>query len=312
MSKREDGLEILKCLGLPKQQQNERSILTLIALAGLKEDDGWAEAARPLLRIWDIMAWMRLHYGKDYAANSRETIRRQTIHQFEQARLVDRNSDDPKRPTNSGDTVYQLTEEAAEVLRYFGRKNFSKKCKAFIGRHATLASTYAHERRLTKIPVTLIDGSKCELSPGAHNELQRLIIEEFASRFAPAAILLYVGDTAAKQLIRDEKRLKELNIPDMNHDKLPDIVLFDETRNWLFLIEAVTSHGPVSPKRHAELEAALKKCPSSRVYVTAFMNFTGFKKYATDIVWESEVWIADFPDHMIHFNGDKFLGPYPR
>ena len=98
----------------------------------------------------------------------------------------------------------------------------------------------------------------------------------------------------------------------MCHDKLPDIVLFDETRDWLFLIEAVTSHGPVSPKRHAELETALKKCSSSRVYVTAFMNFTGFKKYATDIVWESEVWIADFPDHMIHFNGDKFLGPYPR
>jgi hypothetical protein len=106
--------------------------------------------------------------------------------------------------------------------------------------------------------------------------------------------------------------LKELKVPEMNHDKLPDVVLFDRGRNWLFLIEAVTSHGPVSAKRHAELEAMLKECPADRVYVTAFMNFSAFKKYAADIVWESEVWIAEFPDHMIHFNGDKFLGPYPH
>jgi hypothetical protein len=73
----------------------------------------------------------------------------------------------------------------------------------------------------------------------------------------------------------------------------------------------VTSHGPVSPKRHAELEAVLSECSAGRVYVTAFMDFTTFKTYASEIVWESEVWIADFPDHLIHFNGDRFLGPYP-
>ena len=98
----------------------------------------------------------------------------------------------------------------------------------------------------------------------------------------------------------------------MNHDKLPDFVLFDADRDWLFLIEAVTSHGPISPKRHAELEVMLNKCPASRVYVTAFMDFVGFKKHAAQIVWESEVWIAESPDHLIHFNGDKFLGPYPK
>ena len=96
MSKREDALEIIKSLGLPKQQQNERSSLTLLALAGLKEEDRWENAGRPLLRIWDIMGWMRDHYGKDYAANSRETIRRQTVHQFEQARLIDRNPTIPR------------------------------------------------------------------------------------------------------------------------------------------------------------------------------------------------------------------------
>lgn len=98
----------------------------------------------------------------------------------------------------------------------------------------------------------------------------------------------------------------------MKREKLPDVVLYDERRNWLFLVEAVTSHGPVSAKRHAELEAMLDECRAERVYVTAFMDFTAFRKYAADVVWESEVWIAESPDHMIHFDGERFLGPYPR
>lgn len=165
---------------------------------------------------------------------------------------------------------------------------------------------------MLKVPVSLPNGLKVELSPGIHNELQRLIVEDFASRFAPGAVVLYLGDTADKRLVIDADALNGLDIPAMNHDKLPDVVLYDEQRKWLFLVEAVTTHGPVSPKRHAELEAAMKDCPAGRVYVTAFMDFAAFKKYASDIVWESEVWIAEFPDHMIHFNGDRFLGPYPQ
>jgi hypothetical protein len=311
MSKREDAKEILKSLGLPKQQQNERSCLTLLALAGLSEGDSWSDTKRPLHRIWDIMGWMKEKYGKEYAANSRETIRRQTVHQFEQARLIDRNPDDPTRATNSGETKYQLTEEAADVLRSFGTRAFSKKCEQFLKGHGSLIEAYERARHLLKVPVTLPDGSKVELSPGLHNELQRLIIEEFAPRFTQGSIVVYLGDTAQKRLVVASDTLNALNIPEMNHDKLPDVVLYDERRELLFLIEAVTTHGPVSPKRHAELEAMLKDCPAKRVYITAFMDFAGFKKYASEIVGESEVWIAGFPDHMIHFNGDKFLGPYP-
>ncbi|MCI0380867.1 MAG: hypothetical protein L0215_25065 [Gemmataceae bacterium] len=311
MSKRDDALEILKSLGFPKQQQNERSCLTLLALAGLSEKDPWSKVQRPLLRIWDIMGWMKDKFRKKYAANSRETIRRQTIHQFEQARLIDRNPDNPKRPTNSGDTVYQITEDAAAVLKRFGRSDFAEKCEEFIKRHGSLSVAYERARNLVKVPVTLPDGSKVELSPGLHNELQRLIVEEFAPRFAQGSVVVYLGDTAEKRLLVSTKILGQLNIPERNHDKLPDVVLYDAIRNWLFLVEAVTTHGPVSAKRHAELEAMLRNCPAERVYVTAFMDFTAFKKYASDIVWESEVWVGEFPDHMIHFNGDRFLGPYP-
>ena len=312
MGKREDAQEVIRSLGLPKQQQNERSCLTLLALAGLTERDKWKGATRPLLRILDIMGWMRIHYDKNYAPNSRETIRRQTIHQFEQARLIDRNPDDRMRSTNSGDTVYQLTEAAIEVLKHFGRKDFSIKCGDFIKEHGALSAVYDRARNMVMVPVMMPDGSRIELSPGIHNELQRLIVEQFASRFAQDSVVLYLGDTAKKRLVVDKELLEKLNIPEMHHDKLPDVVLYDEKRKWIFLIEAASTHGPVSPKRHLELESALRACSAARIYVTAFMNFAAFKKHAADIVWESEVWIAEFPDHLIHFNGEKFLGPYSK
>ncbi|MFO0886311.1 MAG: BsuBI/PstI family type II restriction endonuclease [Pirellulales bacterium] len=309
MSKRDDALTILKALGLPKPQQNERSCLSLLALAGLRETDEWSATKRPLLRILDIMNWMKLYYKKGYAPNSRETVRRQTIHQFEQAGVVVRNPDQPSRATNSGDTVYQLTAEVVRALKAFGSSRFARRCNQFVELRGSLAERYAKARNLSKISVKLPGGSKVILSPGAHNFLQQQVVEEFAPRFAQQATVVYLGDTADKRLVIDIALLKQLAIAEMSHDKLPDVVLYDKSRNWLFLIEAVTSHGPVSAKRHAELEAMLKGCAAGRVYVTAFANFASFKKYASDIVWESEVWIAESPDHLIHFNGDRFLGP---
>lgn len=302
---------ILSIIGMPPAQQNERSALTLLSLAHLTMADRWTKTQRPLVRIVDIMAWMREHHGKDYAPNSRETIRRQTIHQFEAARLIDRNPDDPSRPTNSGDTNYQLTETAAEMLASYGSKLFEKASRNFVSVYGSLVSSYRRDRDLQKVPVTLPDGTSLKLSPGGHNVLQALIVEEFAPRFAKGAVLLYLGDTANKRLHISTEILKNLNIPEMNHDKLPDVVLYDEEKNWLFLIEAVTSHGPVSPKRYAELELALEECPSERVYVTAFLDSNDFRRNAGDIAWESEVWLADSPDHMIHYDGEQFLGPYP-
>ena len=250
-------------------------------------------------------------FEKAYKPNSRETVRRQTLHQFEQARLVDRNPDVPTRPTNSGDNNYQLTEAAADVLRTFGTSQFDKNCLAFITSHGSLNDAYSKARNLLKVAVVLPDGSTIALSPGKHNELQLAIIEQFAPRFAPGAALAYMGDTADKNLIVNAALLERLKIPPMNHDKLPDVVLYDPQKDWLFLIEAVTSHGSVSPKRHAELEKMLSNCPADRVYVTVFLDFAGFRKHAGDIVWESEAWLAENPDHMIHYNEAKFLGPYP-
>src|SRR5262249_18510938 len=117
LSKVPEAAAILASLGLPKAQQNDRSALTLLALANIKPNTSWKDAEAPLLRTVDIMAFIRQHHGKNYAPNSRETFRRQTLHQFEQARLVDRNPDDPTRPTNSGKNAYRLTDDALRAIR---------------------------------------------------------------------------------------------------------------------------------------------------------------------------------------------------
>lgn len=101
--------------------------------------------------------------------------------------------------------------------------------------------------------------------------------------------------------------MEKLIIPFSQHDKLSDVVFYDEKEHVLFLIEAVTSHGPVSPKRQIELEQTLRKCTAKQIYISAFPGISEFKRHVSDIAWETEVWIADNPGHMIHFNGPKFL-----
>lgn len=310
MKRIKDALEILRLLGLPSQQQNERSALTLLALAHVGPRDAWASSTKPLLRVWDIMAFMERKYKKVYAANTRETIRRQTIHQFEQARLVDRNSDDPARPTNSGKNCYCLSDVALAVVQSYGSSEFENELANFLKQFGTLQEAYRRQRTSKEVPLKLPGSETVFLSPGKHNELQVQIVHDLAPRFAPGAAILYLGDTAKKHVVLKADALVELKIPVTEHDKLPDVLLYDQAKNWLFLIEAVTSHGPVSPKRQNELEKLLKSCPAERVYVTAFLTSADFRKYAADIAWETEVWIAEHPDHMIHFNGPKFLGPY--
>lgn len=318
MSKIEEAKQILEAMGLPKKQQNERSALTLLALANLKENDKWSDAKsismsvmgnRENAKYEGIMRFIAQYYHVKYAENSRETFRRQTLHQFVQAGIVNHNPEDPDLPTNSKNNHYRLSPEALRVIRSFKSKKWDKEIVKFRENVGLLREKYDKKRELRKIPVKLKDGTELKFSPGRHNEVQIAVIEAFAPRFAPGSKLLYIGDTANKDLYTDKKGLEKLGIPIDEHGKLPDVVLYDKKRNWLFLIEVVTSHGPVSPKRIIELEEMLQKCDAGKIYVTAFPDFREFKKHTSEIAWETEVWLSEMPDHMIHFNGDKFIGP---
>lgn len=310
MSKLIESQEILKTLGLPQPQCNEMAALTFLAICNIKENDTWQDATNSSLGVTKgIMTFVNENYNKNYAPNTRETFRRQVLHQFVQARVINYNPDQPDLPVNSPRVHYGLTKEVLDVVKAYGTENWDKEVNNFIDQVGKLSEVYLKERELIQIPVQLSNGKVIRLSAGKHNEVQAAIVEKFAPRFANGGTLLYLGDTAKKDLFVDEETLKELNIPIDQHSKLPDVVIYDSIRNWLFLIEAVTSHGPVSPKRIVELEDLLKNCNVGKVYVTAFPDMTEFKKHSNNIAWETEVWLMEVPDHMIHFNGDRFMGP---
>lgn len=310
MSKILEAQEILKTLGLPAAQYNELAALTFLAICNIKETDEWSMATRHSLGISkNIMNFVNENYNKTYAPNTRETFRRQVLHQFVQARVIDHNPDNPNLPVNSPKAHYALTKEVLQVVKSYGTTLWESEVKKFLTDIGKLTDVYQKERELLQIPVKLTNGQIIKLSAGKHNEVQAAIVEKFAPRFAKGSTLLYLGDTAKKDLYMDKDILLELGIPIDQHSKLPDVVIYDTERKWLFLIEAVTSHGPISPKRIFELEDLLKNCAVGKVYVTAFPDMSEFKKHSKNIAWETEVWLMDIPDHMIHFNGDRFMGP---
>lgn len=304
------AIAILESLGLPRAQQNERSALCLLALLNLTPDRQWAQAEAPLMGITPIMEWARRYYHKQYAPNTRETFRRQTMHQFVEAGIVRYNPDKPDRPVNSPQTVYQIAFQTLALLRAYGTKDWEEKLAAYLAQGETLSARYAKAREQNRVPVQVADGEEILLSPGEHSELIRAVIEEFAPRFAPGSVLIYAGDTGDKWGYFDADRLAGLGGHVDVHGKMPDLVLYDSERNWLLLIEVVTSHGPMDGKRHAELSRLFEGVQAGRIYVTAFPSRTVMARYLGEIAWETEVWVAEAPSHLIHFDGERFLGPY--
>jgi hypothetical protein len=308
LNKIEEAKEILASFGLPDRQQNDRSARVLLALAGIMKKSLWEDATNKLIGIHNIIIFISEKYDFPYAENSRESIRRQTIHQFEQAGIIVRNADDPGRPTNSGKTVYSLTPIALKVIRSYGTTEWPMRLKEFLSNVSSLVQKYHKERKIHQVTIK-IRNKDYYLSSGKHNILQKDVLENFAPRFAKGSILIYIGDTSRKLVYLDAEFCEKLNIDITKHDKLPDVVLYNNKKTWLYLIEAVTSHGPVSDKRMIEIKEMLSDSSAHLIFVSAFPDFRTFQKYASDISWETEVWISNNPDHMIHFNGDKFLGP---
>jgi len=306
----DSAYQILLSLGLPRAQQNERSALSLLALLNMTPDKDWSQAENPLIGITPMMDWMREHYQKEYAPNTRETVRRQTMHQFVDSGIALYNPDDPERPVNSPKAVYQIEPAALTLLRSFGTPAWHDNLTAYFSKRVPLAAVYAQERQQNRIPLQISENKKITLSPGDHSELIRAIIEGFAPRFAPGSILVYVGDTGDKWAYFDAALLTDLDVKIDSHGKMPDVVLYYVEKNWLLLIESVTSHGPVDGKRHAELAKLFSSAKTGQVYVTAFPDRATMGRYLNEIAWETEVWVADNPSHMIHFNGERFLGPY--
>lgn len=302
----------LSQLGFQPQQANERSALCLLCLLDLRPDRPWASAdGSTLWRTHELMQWLRDFYDTDYAANTRETIRRQTLHQFVEAGLALYNPDDPDRPVNSPANCYQIAPAALELLRAFDASDFNHRVLSYLSSKPGLEARAAATRGMRLMPVTLGDGTKIELTAGGQNILIKAIVEEFCPRWSPGGHVLYVGDAGKRDPIFDAEALEALGLSLDKHGKLPDLVVHLADRDWLVLLEAARSHGPVDSKRHAELSQLFRNASAGLVFVSCFPSRAQMRKYLADIAWETEAWCADAPDHLVHFNGERFLGPYP-
>lgn len=308
----DEASAILRDLNLPRQQQNERSALTLLSLLELKPESPWSDAREPLMGIAPMMEFFEKYYGKRYAPNTRETVRRQTVHQFLDAGIVNINPDDADRPTNSPYAVYQIEPGLLKLLRTYGSAEWQKGLKTYLASVETLKKKYAREREMKRIPIEIGKGKTITLSPGGQNILIERIIKDFCEYFTGGGKLIYVGDTDEKWAYFDERLLKSLDVIIDPHGKMPDVIVYLERKNWLVLIEAVTSHGPVDPKRRGQLKKLFQRCRAGLVFVTAFLDRQAMVRFLADISWETEVWVADSPTHLIHFNGERFLGPYDK
>jgi hypothetical protein len=298
------SVDFLKALRLPVQQQSDLCGYVLLALAALKPNAHWHQSTNAWMRIHDILHFIHAEYGIQYAENTRETIRKLALHHFRRAALVEDNG----KATNSPQYRYRLTDELLQLLRQYGASPWEEALRTFLSAHPSLIQQYETNRTRRNIPFTL-NGKILTFSPGPHNILQKAILEEFAPRFAPGAECLYVGDTAAKELFQNSVRMQQLGFTLSVHDKLPDLILYRPDVNWLYFIEAVTSVGPMDAKRIEELNALTHGITAGRIFVTAFLNVKTYQKFIPRLAWETEVWIAEQPDHMIHLNGNRFLGP---
>jgi hypothetical protein len=305
-----EAIDIIKQLGLPKNQQNDRTALCLLALLDLSPEKEWIEASDPLIGITPIMDWIKLHYQKEYAPNSRETIRRFSIHQMIEGGFVLYNPDELDRPTNSPNTVYKIESIVLKVLRSYKTDQWDQNLSEYfsINKKIIDRNKRISQNRLIEINIPEVD--TIELSPGKHNELIKDIIYKFKEIFIPGSKLLYIGDTKEKWGYFDQDFFINHGIQIDSHGKMPDVIFFYPKKEWLIILESVTSHGPVDWKRHSELRNLFTNDSYGLVFVTAFPDKSIMSKYISEIDWETEVWVADSPGHLIHFNGERFLGPY--
>lgn len=306
----DEALEVLRDFEAGPGQLNERSAMTLLALLHLKDGDSWEQATNPMMGTRAIMDWIRDEFGVDYKPNSRESIRRQTLHQFVIAKIVEENADDPTRATNSSLWNYRVTEEALEVLRNKDKSRFEIELKRFLAMHPSFQSLAEERRTMPKTPVILPSGKAMRLSAGGQSVLIKAIIEEMLPRFAPGCQVAYIDDTDHKHGVVDAELMDKLGISLKAREKAPDVIAWDAKRGWLFLMEAASTHGPVDVTRKAELHDLFADQWDKVVLVSCFPDRKTMQKYLALLAWETEAWCADAPDHMMHFNGSRFMGPY--
>jgi hypothetical protein len=282
----------------------------LLAVAGMKPGMTWQEARSDhRLRTRDVIDWMNAHLDEDISSGSYDDIRRKDLLLPVEAGIVLKSAGNETAATNDGTRTYAISPEMHALLHAFDTYEWHTALQSFLEGRVTLSEQLKRIRAKALVPISIGD-HELFFGPGEHNELQKAVIEVFLPRFGHGAEILYVGDTQEKLMFLEEARLRELGFFELSHDKLPDVIAYSLEKNWLFLIEAVHSANPMTELRKRTLDRLCEKCTADIVYISAFLTRVSFRKFSKEIAWETEAWISESPDHLVHFNGDKFLGPY--
>lgn len=307
-------LDVFQKIGIPvdgTDRKVERMAKACLAVGKIKKSfaEALSEENDGFVRTRDIISFENENYGEHISPGSYDDIRRKDLKLLIEAGIVINSSSKENLATNNPSRGYALSKSFVELLYSYGSEEWDMRLSEYLKEAKSLKEELECRRNLMKVPVTLPGGKRISLSYGAHNDLQKEIIETFLPLFGFGAEVLYVGDTTDKFLHLDEKALKEINFFVLEHDELPDVVAYSHEKNLLYLIEAYHSTGEWNEIRVRKVKRKLKEsgCTADVVFFTAFETKNAFKQKAKDIAWETEVWIAESPVHLVHFNGYKFL-----
>ncbi|KAF6558336.1 hypothetical protein G9G63_25755 [Paenibacillus sp. EKM202P] len=291
--------EILKKVGFPEQNCTDTTAICVLALQDQTPRKGLILGHKSLsegARITDILEFARNDLNKNYAENTRETIRKHSLKYLVDFGLVHVNKDDPTRPVNSGNTNYTLVDEFAELLTIYNDPNlFSSKMQGFVNVAAINRRNYLEslEKHKVQISVPFRTCDPLTLSPGDHNIIEKLIVDELFKEDNRKTHLVYLGDTKNKKRHIDPYLVEKIGISIDEHAKLPDVIGFDEVNNDVLIFEAVASSGPVDFLRKKELEVLFAQCPFPLIMNTVFLKRRVFQKFSTNIAPDTSAYVIE-------------------
>lgn len=300
---------VLKEIGFPERNITDLTKICIAALIDKTPREGLITGKKCLhdgARITDIIEYANTTFeDSHYAENTRESVRKHSLKYLMDSNLIERNADDPSRPTNSGITNYTIVPQFEKLISSYSNKTeFNELKKQFLNTEVLeVRNKIKKLKKLTQLSVTLPSGNKIILSPGEHNIIEKTIVENLFNIYAKPE-LIYIGDTSNKvcDYSTNWKLCKQIGLEIDKHNKLPDVIGFDNETNRVMIWEAVASSGPVNDLRKKELDYLFKDCPFKIDYYTVFLTEKVYQKFASTICTGTSVYIIESKKHIAYSN----------
>lgn len=313
------SLFIIDQLGIPLEglsgRAKEKLAMALLAAGGIKSQKEWSKIQSAntgySITTKQCVDFYNTYLEENMSKGSYDYVLRDGLKKLLIGGIVERSK--PESNISDATRGYRISAEYARIIGKFGQKDWEKQVEIFNKTHKTYRDRMSQKRDFPKIAVKLADGTEFHLKDGEHNLIQQQVLTEFLPRFGYGAEVLYCGDSDNKYgVIYEKDKLKELGVQDLSQGKLPDIVAYSKEKDWVYLIEAYHTSNPITLERRYELEEIFTDVADKCIYVTAFESNSAYHNCTEELAWETEVWIVTEPDHLMHRNGFRFMGPYGK